>query len=109
MSKNGRRAIVEAGDVPVIDTFQFSSPFLVPSTVSFRVEWDAAGAPVQLGSGNAVPATHPAAFLGTFAPARSTGQFSGAEIGFSFASKRGASTDLGYAELGTERNGVFLS
>ena len=110
MSQNGRRAIVEARDVPVIDTFQFSSPFLVPSTVSFRVEWDATGAPEQLGLGSAAPTpTDAAAFLGTFAPARSTGQFSGAELGFSFASKRGASTDLGYAEIGTERNGVFLS
>ena len=95
--------------MPVIDTFQFASPFLVPSTVSFRIEWDAAGAPVQLGFGSAVPATDPAAFLGMFAPARSTGRFSGAELGFSFASKRVASTDLGYAEFGTERNGVFLS
>ena len=109
MSKNGMRAIVEARDVPVIDTFQFASPFLVPSTVSFRIEWDATGPPEQLGSGNAVQATDPAAFLGMFAPARSTGQFSGAELGFSFASKRGASSDLGYAEIGTERNGVFLS
>ena len=75
MNRNRTRAIVEAQDVPVIDTFQFASPFLTPSTVSFRVEWDAAGAPVQLGSGNAVPATDPAAFLGMLAPARSTGQF----------------------------------
>ena len=56
-----------------------------------------------------MPATDRAAFLGTFAPARSTGQFSGAQLGFSFESKRGASSDLGYAEIGTERNGVFLS
>ena len=109
MSKNGMHAIVEAEDVPVIDTFQFASPFLVPSTVSFRIEWEATGAPEPLGSGNAVPTTDPAAFLGMFAPARSTGQFSGAELGFSFASKPGASSDLGYAEIGTERNGVFLS
>ena len=108
MSRTGMRAIVEAQNVPLIDTFQFASPFLVPSTVSFRVEWDAIGPPEQLGSGNAVPATDPAAFLGTLAPARSIGQFSGAELGFSFVSKRGASTDFGYAELGTERNGVFL-
>jgi hypothetical protein len=109
VSKNGRRAIVEASDVPVIDTFHFSSPFLVPSIVSFRVEWEAIGAPEQLGSGTAVPATDPAAFLGMLAPARSTGEFSGAELGFSFASKRVASTDLGYAEIGTERNGIFLT
>ena len=108
MSRNGRRASVEVKDVPVIDTFQFANAFLVPSTVSFKIEWEATGPPEQLGSGNAVPPTDPAAFLGTFAPARSTGQFSGAELGFSFASKGGASTDFGYAEIGTERNGVFL-
>jgi len=109
ISRNRRRAILEAKDVPVIDTFQFANPFLVPSTVSFKVEWEATGPPEQHGSGNAVPTTDPAAFLGTFAPARSTGRFSGAELGFSFESKRGVSSDLGYAELGTERNGVFLS
>jgi hypothetical protein len=109
MSRNGTRAIVRAKDVPVIDTFQFANPFLVPSTVSFRIVWEATGPPEQLGSGNAVPATDRAAFLGTFAPARSTGWFSGAELGFSFESKRSASSDLGYAQIGTERNGVFLS
>ena len=109
MSGDGRRAIVEAKDVPVIDTFQFANSFLVPSTVSFKVEWVATGPPEQLGSGNAVPATDPASFLGTFAPARSTGQFWGSELGFSLSSKRGASSDLGYAQIGTERNGIFLS
>ena len=109
MSRDGRRALLAAKDVPVIDTFQFANPFLVPATVSFRVKWEATGPPEELGSGNAVPPTDPAAFLGTFAPARSTGRFSGAELGFSFVSKPGANTERGYAELGTERNGVFLS
>ena len=108
MSRNGKRAMVEVSDLPVIDTFQFGGAFLVPSTVSFTIEWEANGPQEQLGSGRAVPPTDPAAFLGSFAPARSTGHFSGAELGFSFASKRGASTDRGYAEIGTERNGVFL-
>ena len=40
-SRDGRRAMVHAKDVPVIDTFQFASPFNVPATVSFRVEWEA--------------------------------------------------------------------
>ena len=109
MSRSGRRATVEARDVPAIDTFQFANPVSVPATVSFKIEWEAIGSPVELGSGNAVPATDPAAFLGMFAPARSTGQFSGVELGFSFVSKGGASSDLGYAQIGTERNGVFLS
>jgi len=109
MSASGRRAILEARDLPVIDTFQFANPFLVPSTVSFKIEWEATGQPEQHGSGNMVPATDPAAFLGMFAPARSTGHFSGAELGFSFVSKGRASTDRGYAQIGIERNGVFLS
>jgi hypothetical protein len=108
MSRNGKRAWLRARDVPVIDTFQFSSPFLVPSTVSFDVEWEAIGPPEEHGLGDTVDPTDKAAFVGTFAPARSTGSFSGAELGFSFESKPGASTDLGYAEFGTERNGVFL-
>ena len=110
MSRDGRRARLAAKDVPVIDTFQFAGTFLVPATVSFKVEWEATGPREQLGSGDAVPPTDPAAFLGKFAPARSTGWFSGAELGFSFESKPGASSDRGgYAEIGKERNGAFLS
>ena len=109
MSRDGRRALLAAKDVPVIDTFQFAGPFLVPATVSFEVKWEATGPPKKLGSGKAVRPKDPAAFRGTFAPARSTGRFSGAELGFSFVSKPGASSERGYAEIGTERNGVFLS
>lgn len=109
MSRSGGRARVIAKDVPVIDTFQFANPFLVPSTVSFTIEWEATGPLEELGSGKAVPPTDPASFLGTFASAHATGRFSGAELGFSFVSKPGASSDLGYAEIGTERNGIFLS
>jgi hypothetical protein len=109
MSRDGRRAVVAAKDVPVIDTFQYGGPFLVPATVSFEVKWEAIGPQKKLGSGKAVPPDDPAAFRGTFAPASSTGRFSGAELGFSFVSKPGASSERGYAEIGTERNGVFLS
>jgi hypothetical protein len=111
MSPSGRRAIFEVKDLPVIDTFQFANVFSVPATVSFKIEWEATPGPLmELGLGNAVPPTDPAAFLGMFAAARSTGWFSGAELGFSFVSKGRASTDpLGYAQIGMERNGVFLS
>jgi hypothetical protein len=51
----------------------------------------------------------PAAFLGRIAPARSTGWFSGSHVGFSFRSNPGVSTDRGYALLGQERNGAFLT
>lgn len=109
MSRDGRRAVVVAKDVPVIDTFQFGGPFLVPATVSFLVNWEATGPSRKFGSGKAVRPKDPAAFRGTFASARSTGRFSGSELGFSFVSKPGASSERGYAEIGKERNGVFLS
>jgi hypothetical protein len=47
------------------------------------------------------------AFLGRFANARSTGSFSGSQVGFSFKGR--GDTDDTFAELGPERNGVFLS
>src|SRR5437870_10309520 len=76
--------------MPLTDT---ARPDIYPLSLHDALPIYATGPPEQLGSGNAVPATDPASFLGTFAPARSTGQFSGAELGFSFSSKRGASSD----------------
>ena len=43
MSRDGRSALLAAKDVPLIDTFEFAGPFLVPSTVSFIVKWEATG------------------------------------------------------------------
>jgi hypothetical protein len=72
------------------------------------IEWDAIDEPVKLGSGNTVPPEDPASFLGRFAKAKSTAKFSGRQLGFSFKSDGEATTDRGYAEIGSERNGVFL-
>jgi hypothetical protein len=107
-SRDGRRLVLRARDVPVIDSFQFFGPNQIPASVSFEVEWRATGPFVERGSGTAVPPTDRAAFLGRFAVARSTGTFSGAEFGFGFRSDPGVSSDRGFAELGRERNGVFL-
>ena len=63
---------------------------------------------VLLGCGQGSAADDPAAFLGRFAKARSTAHFSGRQLGFSFESDPGLSTDKGYAQIGRERNGVFL-
>lgn len=73
-----------------------------------KIDWEAVESQVSLGSGNTVPPTDPAAFLGSFAKARSTAQISGRELGFNFKTNPGVSSDLGYAEIGRERNGVFL-
>jgi hypothetical protein len=109
ISNDGRRASMHAEDVPVIDTFQFGGSNNVPAKVSFTTEWEAIGRPELLGKGTKVAPTDPASFLGEFAPAFAKGSFSGRELAFSFTSDPGASSKGGYAEVGRERNGVFLS
>jgi hypothetical protein len=101
-------ARLRAKDVPVIDSFQFGSPNSTPATVDFDLRWDAVGPAEDLGKGTGVDPTDPAAFLGRFAPARAVGRFSASEISFRFRSDPGASSDQGYAQIGTERNGSFL-
>jgi hypothetical protein len=107
VSRDGRRAVLEMRDVPVVDSFQFFGPNQVPASVSFRIEWRATGPFKQRGSGAAVPPEDAAAFLGDIAPARSTVRCSGAEWGFSFSSDL-AGTDRGHAQIGRTRNGVVL-
>jgi hypothetical protein len=94
--------------LPLIDQFTFLGPNDSLAVLNMTIEWEALEEPVALGSGAAVPPTDPAAFRGRFARARATGHFSGRQLGFSFRSDPGASSDAGYAEIGTERNGVFL-
>jgi hypothetical protein len=108
VSHDGRRATLEAEDVCVVDSFQFLGPNNVAAKVSFKVRWEATGPAVRRGRGSEVPPTDPAAFLGRIAPARSTGSFSGSQVGFSFKSDRRVGTGDGYALMGRERNGVFL-
>jgi hypothetical protein len=107
---NNRRAVLRAKNMAVIDTFQFFGPSDTPALVDLRIEWEATGPAVPRGKGTTVPPTDPAAFLGEIAPAVSTISFSADEIGFEFESNKGASTSpRGFAEIGSERNGVFLT
>jgi hypothetical protein len=108
VSQRHKRARLYLRDFPLIDTFTFFGPSDTPAVLSMTIEWEALEDPVDLGAGAAVPPTDPAAFLGRFARARSTAHFAGRQLGFSFHSDPGASSDAGYAEIGTERNGVFL-
>jgi hypothetical protein len=107
-SHHGMGGRLRARGVPVIDSFQFGGANVFPATVDFDVRWDAVGPAEELGKGEGVDPTDPAAFLGRFAPARSVGRFSGSQLGFRFRSNPGASSDQGYAQIGTERNGSFL-
>jgi hypothetical protein len=104
----GRSAVLDAEDLQVIDSFSFGSGLGTPARLSMHIEWQATGPAVKRGQGTAVPATDPAAFLGEFAVAESTAEFEGSEFGFSFRSDPGVSTERGFAEMGRERNGIFL-
>jgi hypothetical protein len=108
VKEKGTRARLRLRDFALIETFTFFGPNDTPAVLSMSIEWEALEDPVALGSGTAVPPDDPAAFLGSFARARSTAHFSGRQLGFSFSSDPGVSSDAGYAEIGTERNGVFL-
>jgi hypothetical protein len=108
ISSDGRRAVLDAEDVQVIDSFQAGSGLGTPATMSLHVEWRATGPVTDRGKGSAVAPTDPAAFLGRLAVAESTAAFSGSELGFSFRSDGGVSTHGTFAEMGRERNGSFL-
>jgi hypothetical protein len=108
VSADRRRAVLRVSDLPVLESFQFGNPNAVPALTSFSVEWRATGRPVARGSGRGVPPTDPAAFLGSFATASSRASFTAREFGFRFRTNGAATTDRTFAELGQERNGVFL-
>lgn len=93
----------------MIDGFQFGSSLAVPATVDFDITWEATAESQPRGKGLQVPPTDRAAFLGSFAPARSAASFSGSALGFSFRSNPTPNTDQTFAQMGTARNGTFLN
>jgi hypothetical protein len=108
-SMSDQRAVMQVRGLPLIDTFSFFSPHDTPATADFRVEWRATGPALARGSGSEVAPDDPAAWLGEIAPSLSTFTCSASEIGFDFECHDGSSAPLGYAQIGHERNGVFLT
>ncbi|MGI9328422.1 MAG: hypothetical protein ACR2PZ_24615 [Pseudomonadales bacterium] len=107
VTRHGRVAVLSLRNLPLVDTFQFGGPLSAPASVDMQVVWHAVDSPVGRGSGDTVVPTDPAAFLGEFADARSWGKARFTETGFS--AKTGKMTADGFfAEMGYERNGVFL-
>ena len=92
---------------PLIDTFTFFGPHDTQAVLSMTIEWEALEKRVALGSGKEVPPTDSAAFRGRF-PGEVHSALLSRQLGFSFESDPGVSTDKGYAEIGKERNGIFL-
>ena len=104
-SPNGRRLGIDVRDVPVLDDTPAGR---TPATVSFQITWRGVGARRRLGHPHAA-ATGPAAFSARMFIARVSGVFSGAAGAFSFQSGAAPRARSVFAELGTERNGVFLA
>lgn len=109
VSRDGRRAVLDVEDLQVIESFRLFAPTNTPATLSYHIEWQATGAFVDRGKDATVAPTDPAAFLASFAVARSTAEFDVSEFGFSFTSNADVSSDRGFAEMGRERNGAFLT
>ena len=106
VSHRGTRARLRIRGMSVID--QLPGTFRTPATIDLDIAWEASGPFVAHGSGKAVPPTDGAAFLGSYAPADSSGRFSGSEFGFAFESRPGVSAERGFALIGRERNGSEL-
>jgi hypothetical protein len=106
--RDGRVARLRLRVLPLVDTFVFGGSLAIAAQVNIDVLWRATSDPVERGKGAAVDPKSPAAFTGHFAEASCSGRVSGVETGFSF--KTGELTaDAFFAEMGRERNGVFLS
>ncbi|HEY7492141.1 MAG TPA: hypothetical protein VIH59_13670 [Candidatus Tectomicrobia bacterium] len=103
----GRRARLRLRAQPLVDTFTLGGPLAIAAQVDLEVTWVATGEAMARGKGAAVQPTSPAAFSGDFAEARCRGKVRGVEIGFAFATGTLTATDF-FAEIGPERNGIFL-
>jgi hypothetical protein len=101
----GDTAELNVEHASVVDDFQFFGTDFVPATVSIHMTWTASGDVHHHEPGSSDP-TDPSNFDGDFRPAIATGSFSGSELGFSFTAS--ASSESTFAEMGHERNGLFL-
>ncbi len=90
---------VDARGVPVVDARPEGE---VPATVDVRMTWKGNGRHRRVRT--SVPAFEGQLFRRVVA----RGTFAAAEDGFSFASSATKPVRATFAELGTERNGVFL-
>ncbi len=104
----GNHAGLRLRDLPLIDSFVFLGPTQVSASVDVDLVWRRTGHHRERGKGTDVDPTDPAAFLGRIAEAECYGYVSGREIGFSFRTGRLSSASY-YAQIGEQRNGVFLT
>jgi len=104
---DGRVARLRLRELPLVDTIVFAGSLAIAAQVDIDVLWRATSAPVERGAGRGVDPRSPAAFTGHFAEATCRGRVSGVETGFAFHTGE-ITADAFFAEMGRERNGVFL-
>lgn len=103
---NAGRATVEMKDFHLKDYGTIENALVgggpppIPSTVSFRVEWTATGAPHDFDN----PAQH---FRGTFRDASAQMDWTATSVGYDFVSAPLATSTSVGVELGHESNGSF--
>ena len=91
----------------MIDTFEFGAVHDSPALVSCDVKWWATGKSEKQGLGLDAKDDLSQAFDGDLAVADAEGWFSGWGMGYDFKG-HGKTNPQGFAEMGTERNGVML-
>jgi hypothetical protein len=104
---HARLARLRLRNQPLVETFQFGAAVSIVGHVDVDVLWRATSDPVSRGSGRDVDPTSPAAFRALFADARCIGKASAIEADFAFQTRLLTADDY-FAEMGLERNGVFL-
>lgn len=102
----GGTATLHIENYPVTDNLTFLGSAQIPATVSATVTWSTFGEVQHFRPTSSDP-TAPSAFAGEFRLANTTASFLVSEAGFSAQSSNATSSGL-FAEMGTERNGVFL-
>jgi hypothetical protein len=93
-------------NVGVVDNLTFGGSGQTFSLVNIDVTWSPFGEVQHFRPGSSVP-TDPTNFAGRFRFANAVAILSGSQSGFSFSSTDASSSGV-FAEVGRERNGIFL-
>ena len=93
-------------NVGVVDNVSLGGPGQTFSLVSIDIAWSNFGNVMQFRPGSSVP-TDPTNFAGNFRTADAAAILSGFQSGFSFSSTDATSAGV-FAEIGRERNGIFI-
>ena len=108
ISPDLKSATLHVENLPLVDSFVFLGDEKIPATVSLDVTFDGSGRRNRYRPGSDDP-MDPTNFDGKFREGVATARFSGSNSeGFRFRSDLGATSEGIFAEIGLEKNGVFV-